>query len=105
MEPMSGAVAGGIVAVVFAAFKFGEKALENNKKRDGNGGNGVMKDDVKSTRDMLSEAITNTRLEHAAISTGITNLTDETKEQTGELKDMAKELRDFTAVMRANIPR
>jgi hypothetical protein len=105
MEPISGAVAGGIVAVVFAAFKFGEKVIENKKHNDGNGSNGVIKDDVKSTRDMLQDAIVQTRLEHQAITNGIVALGKDTKEQTGEIKDMATELRNFTALMRANIPR
>ena len=101
MESILGpAIGGGIIAIALGAIKVAEN-LSKNGKRNGNG----TKDDVKATRDILTNAVANTRVEHAAINNGITRLTEETKEQTGELKGMRDDLRELCMTFRNNIPR
>ena len=95
------AVAGGLVAITLGVIKVAENLSKNGKRGSDNG----FKEDIKATRQMVSDGVSNARLERAAINTGISRLTEETKAQTSEIKDMAKELRDFTAVMKANLSR
>lgn len=93
---VGGGIAGGIVLVALAAFKFASGAL-NHKKANGGTTNVFTSDDRTVLRDLDRGQTKN--LER------LDTLVGETKEQTGELKDMSQALRDFTRTFRDNMPR